>query len=62
MANQSFSYDVAQNISNNNFSKVGYTFSGWNTASNGSGISYSNSQNISNITAIDNDTVTFYAQ
>jgi hypothetical protein len=28
MSNQSFNYDVAQNISSNNYSKTGYTFAG----------------------------------
>ncbi len=62
MANQNYNYDIAQNITSNGYLKTGYTFSGWNTVANGTGTSYTNGQNISNISAINNDTVTFYAQ
>lgn len=32
------------NLSSNTFTRTGYAFTGWNTASNGSGISYTNNQ------------------
>ena len=50
--NKSFS------LTNNSFSRTGYTFSKWNTASNGTGVDYSNGQTISGI----NSNLTLYAQ
>jgi uncharacterized repeat protein (TIGR02543 family) len=41
MSNQSAS--AATNLTSNSFSRTGYSFSGWNTSSNGSGTSYANS-------------------
>ncbi len=38
------------------------TFKGWNTATNGSGTAYSNQQSVKNLTAINGDAVTLYAQ
>lgn len=40
-ASQTKTYDVAINLQNNGFTKTGYHFTGWNTASNGTGTSYS---------------------
>ena len=62
MANQGFTYDVAQNLTNNAFSRTGYTFAGWNTKANGTGASYGNGASVSNLTATANGTVTLYAQ
>ncbi len=62
MANQNFTYDVAQNLTANAYTRTGYTFAGWNTAANGSGASYADSQNVSNLTAVNGATVTLYAQ
>lgn len=62
MANQAFTYDVAQDLTTNAFSRSGYIFSGWNTQSNGSGTAYSDGQNVSNLTAINNNTISLYAQ
>lgn len=57
MAQQSFTYDVFQNISSVLFNKEGYVFDSWNTKADGTGISYSNGQNISL-----KDNLTLYAQ
>ena len=56
-AAQPFLPGEAQKIKINNFTKDGYLFTGWNTASDGSGISYSDRELIS----IEND-LTIYAQ
>ena len=40
-ASQTKTYNVAINLQNNGFTKTGYHFTGWNTASNGTGTSYS---------------------
>lgn len=62
MNNQGFTYDVAQNLTANGFTKTGYTFSGWNTESDGKGDPYTNEQSVSNLTSTNNGTVTLYAQ
>lgn len=40
-ASQTKTYNVAINLQSNDFTKTGYRFTGWNTASNGTGTSYS---------------------
>ena len=62
MANQSFTYGVAQALTANGFTRTGYTFAGWNTAADGSGTSYTNGQSVSNLTSAENGIVTLYAQ
>ncbi|HUY43737.1 MAG TPA: G1 family glutamic endopeptidase [Acidimicrobiales bacterium] len=44
MASQTENYDVSANLSTNTFTMSGYTFSGWNTAADGSGTSYADAQ------------------
>lgn len=62
MANQGFTYGVAQPLNANNYSRAGYTFAGWNTQSNGNGTSYTDQQSVSNLTANHGETVNLYAQ
>ncbi|MBR6061463.1 MAG: InlB B-repeat-containing protein, partial [Spirochaetales bacterium] len=62
MEDLSMTYDVTKHLSPNEFTRAGYGFTGWNTASDGSGTSYANGAGISNLTATDNDVVTLYAQ
>ena len=57
MQQQTFRQGVSQALSANGFYRDGYTFSGWNTAANGNGISYSNRQTITV-----NSNMTLYAQ
>lgn len=40
-ASQTKTYNVAINLQSNGFTKTGYHFTGWNTAANGTGTSYS---------------------
>ena len=54
-------YDVAKNLNQNNFTRPGFTFGGWNTEANGSGQSYTDQQSVTNLTSTDNATVTLYA-
>jgi uncharacterized repeat protein (TIGR02543 family) len=42
MSAQSIVYNTSANLSSNGFTRTGYSFSGWNTAANGSGIAYVN--------------------
>ena len=62
MSDQPFTYDVAQNLTANAFTLTNYTFAGWNTQANGGGTSYTDGQEVINLTATNNGTVTLYAQ
>ncbi|MBR3790293.1 MAG: InlB B-repeat-containing protein, partial [Clostridia bacterium] len=62
MTNQTHTYGVSQNLTANGFTKTGYTFAGWNTATNGSGDGYSNGQSVKNLTPTSNGIVDLYAQ
>ena len=62
MANQGFAYDAAQNLTANTFTRTGYTFSGWNTAANGTGTSHAGAAAVNNLTDAAGGTVTLYAQ
>ena len=62
MSDQQFTYDTAQNLIANTFTRTGYTFAGWNTAADRSGTSYINEQEVSNLTAENNGIVNLYAQ
>lgn len=67
MSNQTS--NATANLTNNAFTRPGYTFTGWNTAANGTGIAYSNDASYSfsaNITlfaqwSANNNTITFDA-
>ncbi|MCD8068871.1 MAG: InlB B-repeat-containing protein [Lachnospiraceae bacterium] len=41
---------------------LGYEFAGWNTKADGSGITYADGASVLNLTAVNGDTVTLYAQ
>lgn len=62
MANQSFTYDTAQNLTANEYRLDGYEFKGWNTQADGNGTSYADAAEVNNLTATNNGTVTLYAQ
>ena len=63
MDDQSFTYDAAQNLTANAFTPLlGYKFDRWTTNADGTGDSYANAANVSNLTAVDGATVTLYAQ
>lgn len=56
-------YGESYTLTSNGFSRTGYTFAGWNSEPNGSGIEYSNEQTgVNNLTAENGATVTLYAQ
>lgn len=61
MANQSFNYDEAQALSPNGFTRNGYAFIGWSTASNGD-VEYADEATVTNLDAANIGTVTLYAQ
>lgn len=62
MSNQTMTYDTPANLTANNFTRTGYTFKGWNTESNGSGTSYTNREEVSNLTTTNGATFNLYAQ
>ena len=62
MSNQTMTYDTASNLTANKFTRIGYEFAGWNTASDGSGTSYADGEEVSNLTATNSATVILYAQ
>lgn len=62
-------YSKAQQLASNAFSRVGYEFVGWNTKADGTGVkadgtlgNYSDNEPVVNLTAVNNDSVTLYAQ
>ena len=62
MDNMAFKYAEEKSLTENAFTRVGYTFAGWNTAANGSGDKYTDKATVSNLTTEDDGTVTLYAQ
>lgn len=62
MSKQSFTYDAAQKLTANAFTRTGYTFGGWTINANGSGTVYTDKQSVSNLSATKNGTVTLYAK
>ncbi len=62
MSYMDFTYDEAQNLTANAFTRTGYIFDGWNTRLDGTGESYTDGQSVSNLTTTNCATVTLYAQ
>lgn len=60
MGDQKFTFDVPQNLSPNAFTRDGYTFTGWKRADTGD--SYTDGQQVSNLTSTLNGIVTMIAQ
>ena len=58
MASQSITFGTSANLSANTFTRDGYTFAGWNTASGGGGASYGDTASF----AMTVEGITFYAQ
>ena len=57
MSNQVCDYGVGYYLTANAYTRTGYTFTGWNTAANGSGVSYGDGQAVQDI-----GDITLYAQ
>lgn len=55
-------YDKAKNLTKNEYERIGYEFTGWNTASDGKGTSYTDEQNVLNLKSGNGDELTLYAQ
>lgn len=59
---QTFTYDVAQELTENPFTRTGYTFIGWNTNADGTGQGYSDEETVTNLVSQDDGSITLYAQ
>lgn len=55
-------YGKKYTLAPNKFKRTGYTFTGWNTAADGSGRSYKDKEQVKNLSASNNKTITLYAQ
>ena len=62
MSDLKCTYDTTSYLPENGFVKTHYTFTGWNTKSDGSGTHYDDKASIFNITTTPNDVITLYAQ
>ena len=63
MADQKFVInDPLTPISTNTYTRTNYEFRGWNTAANGSGTHYDDEQEVRNLSLVDDDVITLYAQ
>jgi len=62
MYNELFYYDEAKALTACAYTRTGYHFTGWNTEADGSGTAYTDGQEVENITAEHNATMTLYAQ
>ena len=61
MANQAFTYDVAQDLSACTYTRTGYTFAGWATTPDGA-MTYNDEESVNNLTTTADATVTLYAK
>ncbi len=61
MANSSHTYSTTSYLSENTFTRTGYTFSGWATSSSGT-VAYSNEQNMSSQGEISGGVLNLYAK
>lgn len=59
-SNSSHTYDRAQNLTTNGFTKIGHHFLGWATSASGA-VVYNNAQSVMNLTATHGGTVYLYA-
>ena len=59
---QDFTVGTAQNLTANTFTREGYTFSGWNTKSDGTGTSYADGVSVQILATAQGSVVTLYAQ
>ena len=60
MSNQAFTYDVAQNLTANTYTRTGYTFDGWATSAGGAK-AYDDEESVSNLSSTNGATFPLYA-
>lgn len=62
MGQQYFTYGVAQELIQCDYTREGYTFAGWNTKADGTGTNYSDLQAVSSLTTKQDGSIILYAQ
>ena len=62
MTAQTFIYGQKQALAANAYTRTGYTFSGWSTEADGSGVKYADQQEVENLSDTDGAAITLYAQ
>ena len=62
MSDLSVKYGVSNTLTPNAFTRSGYDFIGWNTAADGSGVSYAAEQDVTYASITNGETITLYAQ
>ena len=62
MTDSAHVYDTTKVLTRNAYARTGYTFTGWNTKSDGKGTAYSDGASVKNLTANKDGVVTLYAQ
>ena len=62
MEDMSLSFGQSGKLTANAFTRTGYSFYGWNTRPDGTGMSYANKRSVRNLTSEDGSTVVLYAQ
>lgn len=62
MTDSAHVYDTAKVLTRNAYARTGYTFTGWNTKSDGKGTAYADGATVKNLTANKDGVVTLYAQ
>ena len=60
--NSSHEYGKVANLNTNGYSKTGFSFGGWNTQANGTGIHYEDEASVINLTTTHNNVVSLYAE
>ena len=60
MSTSTHTYDVDKKLNTNAFSKFGYYFAGWSTNKNATVPTYTDGENVTNVSLIGND-ITLYA-
>ena len=54
--------DEIYTLPENTFARTGYEFTGWNTSADGTGIAYTDKEEVKNLTEVKDSTVVLYAQ
>ena len=62
MTDSAHAYDTSKVLTRNAYARTGYTFTGWNTKSDGKGTAYADGASVKNLTANKDGVVTLYAQ
>ena len=62
MSAMTCTYDQAKSLTGNGYSLTGWSFNGWNTKANGSGVSYPDYASVKNLSSTQGANITLYAQ